>query len=169
MQKEAPFSIVLQSRHPEQLTIGIARSPKGVYNPIALGWITLTSMNPPMIAVSIGKSRYSVECFRHAREFVIAFPTADQMEQARLFGIRSGRDTDKLALAGLKTEKAHKIDCVLLSEAAANFECKLVTEFETGDHILFLGEVVCSHETDNPANRLSTLVHTYKMGPLRQD
>ena len=58
-----------------------------------------------------------------------------------LYGTKSGRDCDKLALADAKTEPASRIDCVLLSDAAANFECRLVAEMATGDHVIFVGEV----------------------------
>ena len=84
-----------------------------------------------------------------------------------LFGTKSGRDTDKLAEAGTKTRPAVEIDCVLLDDAVANFECRLAGELETGDHVIFVGQVVCSHVNERPLNRLYTIGPRYdKMGGL---
>ena len=154
MQQEVPFSQAMATRFPQELVIGIARDPQGKYNPIALGWIMSTSHKPPMMAVSIGKPRYSLEAFRQAGEFVIAFPAADQADETMLYGTKSGRDTDKFALAKAATQPAKEIDCVLLADAVANFECKLVGELETGDHVIFAGEIVCSHVSATPKDRL---------------
>jgi len=60
----------------------------------------IVSHVPPMMAVSIGKTRYSLEVFRHAGQFVIAFPSERQKDEAMLFGTQSGRDVDKFAAAG---------------------------------------------------------------------
>ncbi len=159
MQKEVPYSHAIDMKYPEGVVIGIAKDPQGKCNPISLGWSMITSGSPPMIAVSIGLRRYSLEAFRDAGEFVVAFPSEHQERETMLFGTKSGRDTDKLAEADAGTQPAGKIDCVLLSDAVANFECKLVSEHQTGDHVIFVGEVVCSHVHEPPLNRL------YSVGP----
>jgi len=164
MQKEAPYGEAIVLKYPEQVVIAIARDPQGKYNPITLGWTMITSGKPPMMAIGVGKPRYSAEAIRHAGEFVIAFPSEHQEAETMLFGTKSGRDTDKLAESGAATQPATKIDGVLLSDAVANFECRLVGEMETGDHILFVGEVVCSHVNEKPLTRLYTVGAGYQMG-----
>ena len=166
MQKQETYSRAIAAKYPEQVVVGIARDTRGICNPVALGWTMIVSHQPPMMAVAIGKTRYSLEVFRRAGEFVIAFPSEQQEDEVLLFGTRSGRDLDKLAAAGTRTQPAKKIDCVLLVEAVANFECKLICEFETGDHVVFVGEVVCSHLNDKPLNRLYTVGEGYKMAGL---
>lgn len=162
MQNELPYSEAIVNKFPEQVVIGIARDANGMCNPIALGWTMITSGSPPMMAVAIGQTRYSLEVFRHAKEFVVALPSEAQAEETMLFGTKSGRDIDKLAEADAQIESAKAIDCVLLSEAVANFECTLVKEVETGDHFLFVGEVVRSHASGDRPNRL------YTVGPGHQ-
>lgn len=157
MQRQVDYTRAIASKYPEQIVIGIARDSQGKHNPITLGWTTIVSHDPPMMAVAIGKTRHSLKAFRHAREFVIAFPSEHQVGETMLFGTKSGRDVDKLAKAGCPTARACKIASVLLTEAVANFECKLVSELETGDHVVFVGEVVCSHLNDEPLNRLYTV------------
>ena len=166
MQNAVPYSEAIGSKYPEQIVIGIARDAKGKCNPITLGWTMIVSGQPPMMAVAIGRTRYSLEAFRHAGEFVIAFPSEHQAEEAMLFGTQSGRDTDKIAAAGTPTEPGGQIDCVLISEAVANFECKLVSELVTGDHVVFVGEVVCSHVNPAMPSRLYTVGAGYKMAGL---
>jgi len=159
MQRQVPYAQAIATKYPEQVVIGIAKDPQGKCNPISLGWSMITSHAPPMLAVSVGKRRYSLEAFRQARQFVVAFPSVQQARETLVFGTKSGRDADKLALAAAETQPAEKIDCVLLADAVANFECRLVGELETGDHVIFVGEVVCSHVNDRPVGRL------YIVGP----
>ena len=166
MQREAGYSEAIDSKYPEQIVIAIAKDSKGKHNPITLGWTMIVSGDPPMMAVSIGKTRWSLEAFRLAKEFVIAFPSEHQQEETMLFGTKSGRDTDKLAESGVTTQPAKQIDGVLLADAVANFECKLVGEMEAGDHVIFVGEVVQAHLNDNDLNRLYTVGAGYKMGGL---
>lgn len=166
MQRQVDYSRAIASKYPEQIVIGIARDSQGKHNPITLGWTMIVSHHPPMMAVAIGKTRHSLLAFRHAREFVIAFPSEHQQDEAMLFGTRSGRDIDKLAVAGCPTTPACKIDSVLLVDAVANFECKLVGELEAGDHFIFVGEVICSHLNDKPLNRLYTVDEGFTMAGL---
>ena len=168
MQKQVPYDQGIDRLCPRELVIGIARDQQGKYNPIALGWMMNTSHKPPMMAISIGKTRYSLDAIRTAGEFVIALPSADQADQTMLYGTKTGRDVDKLALSGEKTQPAEKIDCVLLADAVANFECKLVGELETGDHVIFVGQVVCSHVNEEPRGRLYILGPNHGLGGLSQ-
>jgi flavin reductase (DIM6/NTAB) family NADH-FMN oxidoreductase RutF len=166
MQETVPYSEAIVSKYPEQIVIAIARDAEGKYNPITLGWTMIVSGNPPMMAVAIGLTRYSLGAFRHAREFVIAFPGEHQADETMLFGTKSGRDTDKLAEAGTPTEPAAQIDGVVLSEAVANFECRLISEMVTGDHVVFVGEVVCSHVHPDMPSRLYTVASGHKMAGI---
>ena len=166
MQQIKPYTEAINLKYPESVVIAIARDPQGKYNPITLGWKMIVSHAPPMMAVAIGKTRYSMEAFNSAGEFVISFPSEHQADEALFYGTKSGRDIDKFAEAGADTIPAEKIDCVLLAEAVANFECRLVSQLETGDHVVFVGEIVCSHINEKTLNRLYTVAKGYKMAGL---
>ncbi len=166
MQKSVDYSEAIALKYPEQVVIAIAKDPQGKYNPITLGWTMIVSQDPPMMAVAIGETRYSLEAFRHAGEFVIAFPSEHQEKETMLFGTRSGRDMDKIAEAGCKVTPADNIDCVIMTDAVANFECRLVSETKTGDHVVFAGEIVRSHVNEQTLNRLYTVAAGHKMGGL---
>ena len=158
MQVPVAYEQAMARKYPEQVAIAIAKDAQGKYNPITLGWTMITSQEPPLMAISVGHTRYSLEVIRHAGEFVVSFPTSAMASEALLYGTKSGRDLDKLAVSGAKTQPASAIDGVLLTDAVANFECKLVSELETGDHVLFVGQVVAAHmNEDRTVGRLYSL------------
>lgn len=166
MQKDAPYSEAIKLKYPEQVVIAIARDAQGKCNPITLGWTMITSHEPPMMVISIGRTRYSLEAVRRSGEFVLVFPSEHQQDEAMLFGTKSGRTMDKLAVSGAKTSPAANIDGVILDDAVANFECRVVSELETGDHVLFVGEVVACHVNTKPLNRLYTCAPGHVLGGL---
>ncbi len=166
MQSETSYNKAIVKKYPEQVVIVLTKEKSGRINPITLGWTMLTSHDPPMMAFSVGLGRYSLGVLREAQECVIAFPSELQVEETLLFGTKSGRDTDKMELSGIPTVPAKVVDCVLLEDAVANFECRLTGEFETGDHVIFAGEIVASHTNADAPGRLYTLGKGYKMGGL---
>jgi flavin reductase (DIM6/NTAB) family NADH-FMN oxidoreductase RutF len=166
MQKPVPYSQAFAVRPPREVVIGIARDEQGKHNPIALGMFTHVAIDPPVLAVGIAARQYSLRAFRLAKEFVIALPGESQAAETLLYGTKSGRDCDKLALANARTMPATKIDSVLLVEAAANFECRLIAETAVGGHVVLFGEVLAAHVADPPARRLYILGPGHRMGPL---
>lgn len=153
MQIATDYETALSRKYPEPIAIAIARDAQGKHNPITLGWVMNTSIDPPMLAMSIGRTRHSLAAVRQARQFVISFPATDMTEDLLLFGTKSGRDLDKLAARGTRTQPATKIDSVLLVDAVANFECVLESELTSGDHVIFVGRVVASHMHRDPVVR----------------
>ena len=162
-QKQVDYGTAIGRKFPEQVVIAIAKDEKGVPNPITLGWTMIVSGSPPMMAIAVAKGHYSVRAIRHSKEFVIAFPSEDMSEEALFYGTHSGRDTEKLKAHPCPTQPTSVIDGVLLAGAVANFECKLAAELETGDHIVFVGEVITSHVNEEPKQRLYTVGPGYKM------
>jgi flavin reductase (DIM6/NTAB) family NADH-FMN oxidoreductase RutF len=125
----------------------------------------IVSGEPPMMAIAVYKGHYSIKTIRHSKCFTIAFPSSEMADAALFFGSHSGRDTDKLAEFACKTAPAKKIDSILFADAVANFECRLVKQISTGDHITFVGQVVCSHVNTKRKKRLYSLGTGHKLGP----
>ena len=165
MQKKVKFEQAVKTKYPEQVVIAIAKDKKGKANPVTLGWTMIASYDPPMMAIGVYKGHYTVKCIRHSKCFTLVYPSADMAKAALFFGSHSGRDTDKLAELKCKTSPAKKIKSVLLSDAVANFECRLVKQVATGDHITFVGEIVCSHVNIKRKKRLYSLAPGHKLGP----
>lgn len=168
MQKIVPFSMAIESRYPEQIGLLIARDPQGRYNPMTIGWFMPASMKPPMLAVAVGQTRYSLSAIRASKAFVLSFLSEPQADIAKYCGTHSGRDLDKLAGIQCETLRAEKIDGRIVADAAANFECVVRQEMTAGDHVIFVGEVVCAHVNDHPLNRMFTLVRAEHLDGFRQ-
>ena len=166
MQKQAEFPEAIKTKYPEQVVIAIARDKAGRANPITLGWTMIVSGKPPMMAIAVASTHYSIETIRHSKCFCLAFPSSEMADAALFFGSKSGRDIDKFAEFDCKTEPAKTIDSVLLSDAVANFECTLESETEAGDHIIFVGQIVASHINTEPKKRLYTTGPGHKLGSV---
>jgi flavin reductase (DIM6/NTAB) family NADH-FMN oxidoreductase RutF len=166
MQKPVSFEKAYKTKYPEQVVIVIAKDKYGKPNPVTLGWTMIASYDPPMMAIGVYKGHYSIKCIRHSKCFTLAYPSFDMVKAALFFGTQSGRDTDKFAQFSTKTTPAKKIDSVLLTDAVANFECRLVKQIATGDHIIFIGQIVCSHVNKKPKKRLYSLGAGHKLGAV---
>ena len=169
MQKEVSFDEAMARKYPEAVAIAIARDHQGIFNPITLGWVMNTSIDPPMIAMSIGKGRYSLDVIRNAKEFVVSFPSSVMADEALFHGVHSGREMDKLAEFGTKTQPAVEIDSVLMVNAVANLECVLEGELETGDHVILVGRIVASHMSDDPGLKRLYSVGRDRLGGVTPD
>ncbi|MEA3226416.1 MAG: flavin reductase family protein [Planctomycetota bacterium] len=166
MQKQVKYSDAIKTKYPEQVVIAIAKDKSGKANPITLGWTMIVSGSPPMMAIAVAKKHYSIEAITHSKCFTIAFPSSQMADAALFFGSRSGRKVDKFAQFDCKTESAKAIDSVLLAGAVANFECELESQTPAGDHIVFIGKVVCSHTNAEPKKRLYTIGSGHNLGSV---
>ncbi len=166
MQKRVEYSDAVRTKYPEQVVIAIAKDRQGKANPVTLGWTMYASGNPPMMAIAVAKKHYSIEAITHSECFTIAFPSSDMADAALFFGSKSGREIDKFAEFECETEPAKEIDSVLLTDAVANFECMLDSQVPVGDHIIFVGTVVCSHMNTEPKKRLYTTGPGHKLGSV---
>jgi len=167
MQKQAEFQNVIKTKYPEQVVIAIAKDKNGKANPVTLGWTMLVSGSPPMMAIAVAKTHYSIETIRYSKCFCLVFPSSEMADAALFFGSKSGRDIDKFAEFDCKITPAKMIDSVLLADAVANFECELESETIAGDHIIFVGGVVCSHINSEPKKRLYTIGPGHNLGSVR--
>ncbi len=165
MQKQVEYQEAIKTKYPEQVVIAIAKDKAGRANPVTLGWTMIVSGTPPMMAIAVAKKHYSIETIRHSKCFTIVYPSSEMSDAALFFGSKSGRDVDKLAKFDCKTESARQIDSVLLADAVANFECTLESETEAGDHIVFVGRILCSHVNTEPKKRLYVVGPGHKLGP----
>jgi len=166
MQKQVKYEQVIKTKYPEQVVIAIAKDKKGKANPVTLGWTMIASYEPPMMAIAVAKTHYSIKTIRHSKCFTIAFPSSQMADAALFFGSKSGRDTDKFAEFDCKKLPAKKINSVLLADAVANFECTLQSQMPAGDHIIFVGKVVASHINTRPKKRLYTVGPGHKLGSV---
>ncbi len=130
-----------KTKHPAKVVVAIVKDENGKFNPITLEWYMKTSIKPPMFAISIGHSRYSYECLQQNRYFNLCFPSKEMIETTMLWGTKSGRDIDKLKVAGHDWFAGRLSKYPIIKDAKATFECQVVTQVRSGDHTIFVGEV----------------------------
>ncbi len=111
-------------------------------NGMTAAWVSQVSFRPRLLSVSIAPQRYTYQLIKEAGFFAINVLGVGQVEIAKHFGFKSGREVNKFAqIDYFLAPKGSPI----LKDAVAYFECKLVSICEAGDHSLFLGEIL-SHK-----------------------
>ncbi|MEM3400365.1 MAG: flavin reductase family protein [Candidatus Micrarchaeia archaeon] len=138
--------------YPAQVVLVSSVNKEGKANIITLAWAMPASFNPFMVAICVGNTRYSHKSISETREFVLGIPSENMVEEALFCGTTSGRDTDKFSK--LTPMKADCVKPPLIKECMANMECKVVASIGTGDHTIFVGEVVKIHDSGRREKKL---------------
>lgn len=94
------------------------------------------SLDPPMILWSLARSSLSLPAFRSAQHFAVHILGEDQEDISGRFA-RRGEDK----FAGVELERGPSA-IPMLKNFAARFVCRTAYQYEGGDHIIFVGEVV---------------------------
>lgn len=141
MQRVAYSDALKKIKNPQKVTVAFVKQKDGVYNPITLEWFMRTSIEPPMFAISIGHSRFSHQCLQEHRVFNLCFPAPSMVDFVKLSGSRSGRDIDKMQGIEGRWFKGRYAGLPILKDAAANFECEVISQIASGDHTIFIGKV----------------------------
>ncbi len=154
MMKQVSASKALKHKYPEWIDLVVSRGKKGQVNVMPVGWSMITSGSPLLYAVAINMRHHTTQLIRETGEFVVAAPSAAMGAATLYCGTHSGRNGDKIEPSGLQLVPATLVRVPLLEGAVYNLECVLHTEVETGDHILFVGEVVAAHLDEDAGSRL---------------
>lgn len=118
----------------------------GERNLLAVGWHTALSAEPPLYAVAIGRERHSHGLLRASGAFAACFLPFERADAIGGVGSTSGRGgVDKFERYGLATTPGAVLDVPVLADAYLAYECRVVAVHATGDHDLFVGEVVALH------------------------
>jgi len=136
------LSLACRFLHPMHTVLVSCIGKSGKPNIITLAWAMPTSINPPLVAVSIRPERHSHTLIEETKEFVVNIPTMDILKETLFCGRRSGKDLDKFKETGLTPSPARKVKPPIIKECIAHLECKLNSQFTTGDHTIFVGEIV---------------------------
>jgi len=136
----SPFSAY--KLHPMHTVLVSCVGRNGKPNIITLAWAMPTSINPPLVAISIAPKRHSHALIEETKEFVVNVPTMKILKETLFCGRRSGRNYDKFKEASLTPSPAKKVKLPIIKECAAHLECKLQSQFAAGDHTIFVGEIV---------------------------
>ncbi|MBI5885711.1 MAG: flavin reductase [Deltaproteobacteria bacterium] len=108
-------------------------------NAMTAAWVARASFSPPLITVSIGKTRHSHNMIKESGVFAVNVLGNDNIETGKRFGLKSGAKTDKFA--GLEYD-TKATGSPILRDCLAWMDCKVTAFHDAGDHTLFIGEVL---------------------------
>ncbi len=117
------------------VTVVSTRGKDGRRVGLTVNSFSSVSLDPPLVLWSLSKSSPSYADFSKASHFAVNVLAADQHHLSRRFSSpMQDRFSDVDCAEGPE-------GCPLLAGTTAHFICRLVREFDGGDHIIFLGEV----------------------------
>ena len=114
-------------------------------NALTVAWTGITCSDPPMTYSSVRPERYSYEIIKNSGEFVINLTTGAMARATDFCGVRSGREMDKLAAAGLTAEPANEVSAPVITQSPLSLECRVRQIIPLGSHDMFLAEIVAVH------------------------
>jgi flavin reductase (DIM6/NTAB) family NADH-FMN oxidoreductase RutF len=136
------LSSIYRLLHPMHTVLVSCVKKTGKANVLPLAWAMPTSRSPALIAISVAPSRYSHKLIEETKEFVVNIPTIDLLRETFACGKTSGKNINKFAENGLTPIPAKRVKAPIIKECIAHLECKLYSQFKTGDHTIFVGEVI---------------------------
>ncbi len=110
-------------------------------NGMTAAWTTQISIDPPILCTSISPLRYTWDMLKDVEYFGVCQLSKSQTKESKVFGSKSGRDTNKWKIIGKKPFMgAHEVP--LVPDSLAAFVCRKTHQVEQGDHFALFGEVI---------------------------
>ncbi|GAB3109613.1 hypothetical protein G8770_22460 [Aestuariicella hydrocarbonica] len=103
------------------------------------------SLDPPMVLWSLAKTSMNMEAFCQSEYFAVHILSADQEDLSTRF---ASKVEDRFS--GLALDRGPD-GIPMLQECMARFACKVAYQYEGGDHVIFVGEIVdFNHSAQKP-------------------
>lgn len=120
----------------------------GNNNVFTVAWAGTINTKPPMLSISVRKSRHSYQMIKETGEFVVNLTTEKLAFATDYCGVKSGKDIDKFKETKLTPMKAQNVCAPIIQECPVNLECKVEKIVELGSHDMFIANIVASHVDD---------------------
>ena len=85
----------------------------GKANVMTAAWGGICCSDPPCVAVALRAATYSHGNIMARKSFTVSVPSVNHVAEADYWGMASGRDQDKFAVAGLTPEASTLVDAPL--------------------------------------------------------
>ncbi|NUT64707.1 flavin reductase [Pseudomonas corrugata] len=118
------------------VTIITTRTADGTPIGLTANSFNSVSLDPPMVLWSLAKTSRSLEAFTVAEHWAVHILAVDQESLSDRFA-KSSEDK----FAGVQVQSGIG-DTPLLSGCSSRLQCKTLFQYEGGDHIIFVGEVL---------------------------
>ena len=107
-------------------------------------YVSAASMQPKRFMVALFKGSLTLELVEKNKHFVLQLLEEKQYRLVDLLGRKSGRDIDKIALLEKRKVTTDWKNFILLKDALAWMELKVISSIDAGDHIMMLCDLVSS-------------------------
>lgn len=139
----------------------------GKPNIMTAAWGGICASQPPCLAVSITKARWTHAALHSRNAFTVSIPSKNMVAQADFAGIFSGRSEDKFSALDLTPIAAEHVDAPFVAECPVVIELRLIHSIEIGSHTQCIGEIMdvklhphCLDATDTPLlNKIDPLLY----------
>ncbi len=128
--------------HPMHTVMVSCVGNSGKPNVTTMAWAMPTSINPPLLAISLAPGRHSHKLIEDSGEFIVNIPTLELLQAVYACGSLTGRSFDKFKKANLTAMPAKKVKAPAIRECIAHLECEVDGQLTTGDHTLFVGKIL---------------------------
>lgn len=126
------------------VTIVTARAPDGTPVGVTANSFNSVSIDPPLVLWSLARSAYSLPAFSAAAHWNVHILCQEQEALSNHFA-RAGNDK----FAGLPLDEG-LTEAPLLPACSARFQCRTMFQYEGGDHLIFVGEVIGYDRSGRP-------------------
>lgn len=134
-------------------------------NLMPAAWHTPLSAKPPLYGTLISPKRYTFDLLEKAEGFTVNFLMHEQAQLIAQIGSTSGRNIDKPTHFKIPTDRAGKVNGLIMSSGYAAYECEKYKMHEYGDHYLLVGRILMIHVEENVL-REKELVDEKKVRPV---
>ena len=156
-------------RTPERLVLVTSVNESGEPHVITVGWKMRTSFNPPMFAIAVGHGKHIHDCISQSEEFVLAVPGEDLADEVLACGKQSDGIEDRFKKHGLVAKPGESGKSPLIENCIANFECQVISQIDSGDHTIFIGQVINSFASDEEKRNLLVVKNTTGFDVLAEE
>jgi len=124
------------------VTIITTRAPDGTPLGLTVNSFNSVSLDPPLVLWSLENKALSLPVFQQTPHWAVHVLATDQEELSARFARRGGNKFD-----GLELEEGVG-GIPLLTGCTARFQCRNAFQYDGGDHVIFVGEVLQFDRSD---------------------
>ena len=136
MDKNA-FTQVLQ-KFPLPVTV-VTVGRGGAENALTVSWVAPASFDPPQVVFAADRHHYSVDFLRSTKNFAVNVLREGQQRLAAHFSRQAMAEEDKLDAVATREGDS---GAAILTDALSYLDCEVAAIYESGDHVLVVGNVV---------------------------
>lgn len=138
-----------------------------IVNSMTISWGSIGQFwNKLVFMVLVRPTRYTYNLLEAEDNFTVSVPFGSKMSEAlKICGTKSGRDTDKEKLAGLKYIPSRVVETPVVGNCDMHYECKIVYKhaedpslilapeieelYNNDYHMIYFGEIVACYEEES--------------------